>query len=496
MAQEKLLRRQEVEDYCQLGRSSLYRLMRAGKFPLPIRVGERAVRWPEMLDDVERVVLIDTARRKSSKQVGKADINQTALALSKEFQGKVLYTPAKGWFFRSQSGYWLWNEDAEGLHMREWTTQWLADAHAAETVVRGFRATELVKAMEPLLAFEGPWDGAPELVGLPDGGILDLKTDMRLENPEMSRVSKRLGAIPAKEPSRLWIQTLEEIVGVEIADWLKVWAGYCLTGYIREHKFVLCTGGGRNGKSLIIEAITHVLGEYAKQLPPHALLERHTQHPEWLARLDGARFASAGDMPAGSWNLPLLKMLVAGTPVAAHFMRRGSFDLHPIVKIMMAANQKPSMRTVDVAIRERLVLIPFPRTFTEDEVDKKLPEKLKNEASGILTWALEGAQQYLKEGLPKVPDVAKVAAVNYLTSENQYAAWVDQCIKFDLNKFTPSTKLVESFTEFSGTQIKRATRLHEYLEQNHQLIICRQRVKPGTNPVNGIRGCAVVPYVS
>ena len=272
----------------------------------------------------------DPALRKTRNVAAdKADINQAALALSNKFKGRALYTPARGWFFRSQSGYGLWNEDSEGLHMREWTTQWLADAHAAETVVRGIRATELVKAMEPQLAFGGPWDGAPELVGLQDGGILDLKTATRLKDPEMCRVSKRLGAIPSRKPSRLWIQTLEEIVGPKIANWLKVWFGYCLTSHIREHKFVLCTGGGRNGKSLIIEAITHVLGEYAKQLPPHALLEGYNQHPEWLARLDGVRFASAGDMPSGSWNLPLLKSLVAGTPVAARFMRRGSFDLHP-----------------------------------------------------------------------------------------------------------------------------------------------------------------------
>ena len=46
MAQEKLLRRQDVEDYCQIGRSTIYRLMRLGRFPLPIRVGDRLVRWP------------------------------------------------------------------------------------------------------------------------------------------------------------------------------------------------------------------------------------------------------------------------------------------------------------------------------------------------------------------------------------------------------------------------------------------------------------------
>ena len=45
--QQRLLRRVEVERFCQIGRSTIYRLMREGLFPVPIRVGPRAVRWPE-----------------------------------------------------------------------------------------------------------------------------------------------------------------------------------------------------------------------------------------------------------------------------------------------------------------------------------------------------------------------------------------------------------------------------------------------------------------
>ncbi len=40
-----LLRREEVEKRVGLARSSLYREMRAGRFPLPVRVGPKAVRW-------------------------------------------------------------------------------------------------------------------------------------------------------------------------------------------------------------------------------------------------------------------------------------------------------------------------------------------------------------------------------------------------------------------------------------------------------------------
>ncbi len=44
---DRLLTRQEVQNKCRIGRSSIYRLMRAGRFPEPIRVGLRAVRWLE-----------------------------------------------------------------------------------------------------------------------------------------------------------------------------------------------------------------------------------------------------------------------------------------------------------------------------------------------------------------------------------------------------------------------------------------------------------------
>lgn len=41
----ELLRREEVEERFGLSRSWIYREMRAGRFPEPVKIGERAVRW-------------------------------------------------------------------------------------------------------------------------------------------------------------------------------------------------------------------------------------------------------------------------------------------------------------------------------------------------------------------------------------------------------------------------------------------------------------------
>jgi prophage regulatory protein len=44
---EHHLRRPAVEAATGLSRSSLYAMMEAGDFPRPIRIGKRAVAWPQ-----------------------------------------------------------------------------------------------------------------------------------------------------------------------------------------------------------------------------------------------------------------------------------------------------------------------------------------------------------------------------------------------------------------------------------------------------------------
>ncbi|MCY4613807.1 MAG: AlpA family phage regulatory protein [Nitrospira sp.] len=43
--QDMLLTRREVERRTGLSRSTIYRKMREGTFPVPVKVSERAVRW-------------------------------------------------------------------------------------------------------------------------------------------------------------------------------------------------------------------------------------------------------------------------------------------------------------------------------------------------------------------------------------------------------------------------------------------------------------------
>ena len=43
---DRLMRRAEVEARTGLSTTTIYRLMRAGRFPIPVKISPKAVRWP------------------------------------------------------------------------------------------------------------------------------------------------------------------------------------------------------------------------------------------------------------------------------------------------------------------------------------------------------------------------------------------------------------------------------------------------------------------
>jgi putative DNA primase/helicase len=59
-------------------------------------------------------------------------------------------------------------------------------------------------------------------------------------------------------------------------------------------------------------------------------------------------------------------------------------------KIFIDGNHKPEIRGTDTAIWNRTKLIPFNVSIPESEIDKRLLDKLKAEAAGILAWAVRG----------------------------------------------------------------------------------------------------------
>ena len=120
-------------------------------------------------------------------------------------------------------------------------------------------------------------------------------------------------------------------------------------------------GEGGNGKGVLFNTASRLLGDYAAVAPPDLLLvTQGDRHPTDMAMLHGrAAGHCAGAGARRAWDEPKLKSLTGGDPITARFMRQDFFTYMPQFTLLVAGNHKPSFRSVDEAIRRRVQLVPF-----------------------------------------------------------------------------------------------------------------------------------------
>jgi putative DNA primase/helicase len=227
-----------------------------------------------------------------------------------------------------------------------------------------------------------------------------------------------------------WRKFLETVTGgdTDLEEYLQRVCGYCLTGLTSEHAIFFLYGTGANGKSVFMNTISGMMGDYAVAAPMDTFIEsKMDRHPTELAMLRGARLVTATETQAGRhWNEARIKQLTGGDPIPARFMRGDFFEFKPQFKLMISGNHKPALRNIDEGIRRRLHLIPFTVTIPADQRDPALPDKLRDEWPGILQWAIDGTLEWRRTGL-NAP-AAVISATNaYLDAEDDTASWIGEC---------------------------------------------------------------------
>jgi putative DNA primase/helicase len=250
----------------------------------------------------------------------------------------------------------------------------------------------------------------------------------------------------------LWLKFLNETTGEDQAliKFLQQWLGYCLTGSIREHAFIFVYGDGGNGKSVFLETVTYILGDYATTAAMETFTaSKSDRHPTDLAMLRGARIVTASETEEGrAWAEAKIKAMTGGDRISARFMRQDFFQYNPTFKLTVIGNYKPIVRNVDDAMRRRINLIPFVRKPAV--VDKNLKEKLKAEAPGILQWMVEGCIDWQENGLTR-PPVVEAATEAYFADQDLFSQWIEERCDVRLGDDTlwdRSADLFESWAKF------------------------------------------------
>jgi len=205
--------------------------------------------------------------------------------------------------------------------------------------------------------------------------------------------------------------------------------GYLLTGSTQEHIFLFCYGSGANGKSVFIDVLRHILGDYGRAIASETLSEtkRHAggATPD-LADLIGARLVCSTETEDGTALAEsLVKSLVSGDAMSVRKLYSQPVQFTPCFKLVMAGNHKPIVRGTDYGIWRRVRLVPFNRKFSEAERDPRLSDKLKAEAPHILAWMLAGCIAWQRRGLADIPEAVRQATADYQDDQDLVGRWID-----------------------------------------------------------------------
>jgi putative DNA primase/helicase len=376
-----------------------------------------------------------------------------AVIFTRESHGDFRYTAVWGRWHRWNGRFWEHDNTHLVPEFVRHVCRLVSNRCPDDKLQRKIASASTVAAVERLArsdrqhaATVDQWDADPWLLNTL-GGIIELSTGELRPSRREDYCTKVTAAAPG-DACPLWIAFLSRITNgdVELQSYLQRVCGYLLTGSTREQVWFFLYGTGANGKSVFINTIAGVMGDYARTAPIETFTETmFDQHPTDLAGLQGARLVSVVETEEGrAWAESKIKRLTGGDRVPARFMRQDFFEYTPQFKLVVAGNHKPGLRTVDEATRRRLHLVPFIVTIPKAERDPELFEKLKAEWPGILRWMIEGCLSWQREGL-NPPSVVLAATEDYLATEDLVARWIEECCMTGPNCTAPLADLYRSY---------------------------------------------------
>lgn len=326
---------------------------------------------------------------------------------------------------------------------------------------------------EPLAIRGDNLDQVPYLLAC-QNAVVDLRSGKSRPGRPEDWISKACPTLwqGLNEPAPSWENFLSEIFDgdSELIDFIQRVFGYSITGWQREHIFVVLHGEGRNGKSTLVETIRYVLGPLALPIQSELLLDQGRVRsssgpsPDLFALL-GIRFAIASESDQGRRAAhSKIKWLTGGEMIVARDIQSKQIYFEPTHHLFLVTNHRPGADPTDYGFWERMRLIPFNLAFVDRDPEQKherrskpdLRERLKAEASGILAWLVRGCLAYQDRGL-KAPKIVTDATLEYRRSEDILSDFLAQrIIKEDLAR-TSAKDVYDEFCDFFKENISEKT---------------------------------------
>lgn len=407
---------------------------------------------------------------------------------------------------------WAWDDSGEvERRAKETVLSWYADAADLPTperkaLIKHAMKCEAIARLKAMIELASTEEGIPVSMNELDrdpwalnvlNGTLDLRTgDLRPHDP--TDLMTRLVPVTYDplEDCPTFLTYLDQILlgKTDLIQFVQRAIGYSLTGITVERCMFILWGGGKNGKSTLLDTLLELLADHATRTNTDTLMAtKYAGIPNDIAALKGMRFVFASEGEQGRRLAEAkIKDITGGDTISARFMRAEWFSFRPEFKLWLGTNHRPEIRGTDDAIWDRIRLVPFERRFEPDEQDKTLKGKLLAESSGILAWAVEGCLQWQKHGLGEPAEVAD-ATKQYRSAEDVIGRFLSERCEFHQSANVTKKALYGAYKSWCEEQSEEYVTQKAFGMRLNEIGLDEARVGSGSERARMWIGLALLP---
>ena len=292
------------------------------------------------------------------------------------------------------------------------------------------------------------WERPPLDIVNVANGLLNLKTrELKPHDHEFLSPIQLPVAYDPTATCHQWEKFVSEVFPEDAHDLAWELPAWLMVPDTSIQKVPLLVGEGANGKSTYLVAVGAFLGIA-------------NVSAESLHRLESDRFAVAqlvGKLANICPDLPskclegssMFKALTGGDRVTAEYKFRQAFAFVPYARLLFSANHLPRSDDASYAYFRRWLIVPFLRTFDDNE---QIPSEVLNarlaapsELSGVLNKALIAPNAiHARRGLLQSKSIRK-AGSEFVRLTDPVAVWLKEVIVRQPNRMVAKSALLEAY---------------------------------------------------
>lgn len=263
-----------------------------------------------------------------------------------------------------------------------------------------------------------------------NGKLLDWKNNQLLPWNPVHRATLNFNVdFDAEATCPNWLKYMEEWLPDQGSrDLIQEFLGYSLIPDTKLESFLILTGSGSNGKSMMLNYIKSIFGESCSSLSTAKMTERFGK-ATLLGKLVNICTEDEGENGYLK-HTDEIKALVSGEEITAEFKGKDPFKFKNTARLIFATNNIPKTRDRTHGWYRRQIIINFPNRFAKDmNKAREMEYYMNEERSGIFNWMLEGLRRVMSRGDLIIPQTVQDNQEEFKAINDPLEGFLKECTR-------------------------------------------------------------------